>query len=431
MFERVGPVKYYEEVNDLSNGTKSIRLYPKPNKETRLLLIGKGKCPGLIADTDNSLIRNIDPALIDYATADMLRRQRQYGKADVRYKSAQEHEQSAWALEQQQANQPRRTKTTTVSGNSLAEMMDAVCQICGQWTPDYQLVIREFLRRNYQSLYDLYLWPESLVMVRVPYATEQVVMPVYIDKVLGVRGTTNMRMFPADAGLFLDIAPSIFNETGEPMGYTTLTPVGVSTLPPTTTKLVLASTSVGDTGPVAIRGEVLSTGQELEEVVYLNGTVPQYTGYSYDIPLTIAKDVTIGDLTVNAASDFTLLEVIPKNVREQKHQRLWFLPAPGEVPPTQDGFTCLVLGKRAIRPLVNDQDTPIITGAQQVLIAAAAADLFRKLEKPELATAMMQKASSSTDVLKAKNLDQAASAPRFVPQVEPRPYFYDTFCGKW
>ena len=74
-------------------------------------------------------------------------------------------------------------------------------------------------------------------MVRVPYVTEQVVMPHYIDKVLGVRGTNDMRMFPADAVLFLDITPSTFDEIGEPMAYTTLTPVAVPTLPATTTRL--------------------------------------------------------------------------------------------------------------------------------------------------------------------------------------------------
>src|SRR4029077_16053203 len=127
-------------------------------------------------------------ALIDYATADMLRRQRQYAKAELRYKQAQEHEARAGALEQQQAKKPRRTKATTVAGNSLAEMTDAVCQICGQWTPEYRQVIREFIRRNYQTMYDTFLWPESLVMVRVPHASEQGVLRDYIDKVLGVRG---------------------------------------------------------------------------------------------------------------------------------------------------------------------------------------------------------------------------------------------------
>ena len=203
-----------------------------------------------------------------------------------------------------------------------------------------------------------------------------------------------------------------------------------------TTQLSIASTStVDERKKVAIRGEILSTGQELEETVTLNGTTPVLTRYSYDIPLTMAKEITFGDVTVNAASDMRSLEVIPSYVRELKHQRFWFLPAPvnsGVSIGTNGGkpFHGLVLGKRAIRPLLTDQDTPIITGVQQVLIAAAAADLFQKLEKPDLATVQQQKASASTEVLKAKNTDQAASSPRFVPHIEPRSYSED-ICGKW
>jgi hypothetical protein len=180
---------------------------------------------------------------------------------------------------------------------------------------------------------------------------------------------------------------------------------------------------------VFIRGEVLATGQELEETVNLQGVAPSPTRNAYDIPLTIAKDITLGDVTINAAivGDEVIaggnLGVIPANQRELKHQRLWFLPAPdsGRI-PEEGFFTCLVLAKRAIKPLLTDQDTPIITGVQQILIAAAAADLFRKLEKHDMANAFQQKAAGSTDVLKAKNMDQAASSPRFVPQIEPRAY---------
>jgi hypothetical protein len=434
IFEQFGYVKYYEETGNASG--RQIRLYPKPDQGTTLFIFGKMICPGLVADTDTSLLRNIDPALIAYAAADMLKRQRQYGKADLRRKEAQEYETVAWNLEQLQANKPRRTKATTVAGNSLGEMTDAVCTLCGQWTPDYRLIIREFLRRNYQSLYDLYLWPESLVVVRVPFTTEQVVMPPYIDKVLGIRGTTNLRMFPSDAGLILDIAPNVFDEIGDPVSYTTLTPVGVATLPAVTTRLLIASQNPADRTNVAIRGEILATGQELEETITLNGVTGVFTHNVYDIPLTIAKEITFGDVTVNAESDgMRSLEVLPSYVRELKHQRLWFLPAPdSSVLSTAghpDTFTCLVLGKRAIRPLLTDQDTPIITGVQQVLIAAAAADLFRKLEKNDQATAMSQKASASTDVLKAKNMDQAASSPRFVPAVEPRAFASEVWCGKW
>jgi hypothetical protein len=176
-------LKYYEEIGNAAN--RQIRLYPIPIWGTTLFFYGKLICPGLVADTDASVIRNIDNALIAYATARFLRRQRQFGKAEIQEKKGAEEEAQAWNLEQQQANQPRRTKATTVAGNSLAEMTDAVCQVCGQWTPEYRQVIREFLRRNYQTMYDTFLWPESLVMVRVPYVTEQVVLPPYIDKVLG------------------------------------------------------------------------------------------------------------------------------------------------------------------------------------------------------------------------------------------------------
>lgn len=421
IYEERGIVKYYEEIGDASQ--RQIRIYPIPNWGVTLFFYGKMICPGLAADTDQSLIRNIDPVLMAYAYADMLQRQRQYGKADLKRKEAQELEAVAWNLEQQQANKPRRTKATTVAGNSLSEMTDAVCIICGQWTPDYRLIIREFLRRNYQTLYDMFLWPESLVMVRVPYATEQVVLPEYIDKVLGVRGSNDQRMFPADAGLILDITPSMFDEIGQPISYTTLTPVAVATLPPTLTKLVLASTSSLDRSPVVLRGEVISTGTQVEEQITLNGTTPVTTVWSYDIPITIAKNITWGYVTVNAQSDNrSLVQLLPYQ-RESKFQRLWFLPA-----PQQPGYA-LVLGKRTIRPLLTDQDTPIITGVQQVLIAAAAADLFRKLEKHDLATAMLQKADGSMKVLKDKNTDQAASAPRFVPQVEPRAYVAG--CCSW
>jgi hypothetical protein len=432
IFERTGFVQYYEENTDTATGAKRLQLYPTPALDTSLFIVGKAKFPGDPGFGSSSylIIRNIDQAVTAYATADMLRRQRQYGKAEVEYKKGQELEANAWAVEQQQANQPRRTKATTVAGNSLAEMTDAVCMLCGQWTPEYRLVIREFLRRNYQLLYDSFLWPESLVMVRVPYATEQVIMPGYIDKVLGVRGTNDLRMFPADAGLILDITPSAFDEIGTPISYTSLTPVGVSTLPTALTQLVLASDSAVDTSSVTLRGEQIAGGVILEETVYLNGTASVTSNFAYDIPITFAKDITVGNVTCNAANDGLLLEHLTPGMREQKHQRLWFLPAPDNSTLGAGGsFTCLVLGKRDIHPLLTDQDTPIITGVQQVLVAAAAADLFRKLEKPDLATAMQQKADGSMAVLKAKNTDQAASAPRFVPQ--PEAHAYVAGVGAW
>ena len=418
IFERGGYAKYYEDYSDVTGGLRYLRLYPKPIVDTDLGIIAKAKFVPLVNTDDVPIIRNIDNAVTAYAHFDMLQRQRQYGKADVKRKEAQELETVAWNMEQQQANLPRRTKATTVAGNSLEEMTDAVCTICGVWTPDYRLVIREFLRRNYQSLYDTFLWPESLIVVRMTYIGEQLILPSYLDRVLAVRSPGKMRMAPYDATLLLDMNPEVFGETGEPISYTTLTPVGVAQLPTATTKLVFASTSDVDTGFIAVRGEILGIGQEYEESVQLQGKTPVTSQYAYDVPLTVAKDITVGNITINAENDYLSLGTLRSYLREKKHQRLWLLPT-----TTTGGVnTVLVMGKRIIVPLITDEDTPIITGMQQVLINAAAADLFRKLEKPDQAAALEQKAQGSVAVLKDKNRDQAASSPRFVPQVEPHSY---------
>ena len=164
------------------------------------------------------------------------------------------------------------------------------------------------------------------------------------------------------------------------MGYMTLTPVGVATLPSTTTKLIIASTNPADTGMMMLRGEVIATGTQVEENIRLNGTTPVTSYWSYDISDHGVQRHNAGVCDGKCTSDGALLVQLLPYQRESKHQRIALLPlpdpsllAPGAL------YHVFIIAKRAIRPLLSDQDTPIITGAQQVLIAAAAADVFRKL----------------------------------------------------
>lgn len=432
LFEQVGRVKYYEEAVDMTStppGAKRLRLYPIPERDATLYILGKAQCPGLKATADRSIIRNLDNAIICYAYYDFLQRQRQYAKAAEKLKEATAQEQVAVAMEQQQANQPRKSHQTTVKGNSLSEMVYAVCMICGQWTPEYRQMIREFLRRNYQALYDLQLWPESRIGIYQGFTFEQVILPEYVDKVLGIRGRDGMRMSQQESTLILDLDPMAFEEFGHEMSYDILTPVAVSTLPGITTPLTFASTSPLDIGKVFVRGE--SGGKEIYEEIRLDGTNNVSTIKLYDTPLTIAKDITVGDVTVNAldpSTGFLSLEVIPADKREMKHQRLWFLPRPdnSNLGPGEN-FTCLIFAKRKITPLLTDQDTPIITGAEATLIAAAAADTFRKLGQADQATAFQQKADAAAKALQNKNENQQAHEPRFVPEIET--YAYNRFDG--
>jgi hypothetical protein len=79
----------------------------------------------------------------------------------------------------------------------------------------------------------------------------------------------------------------------------------------------------------------------------------------------------------------------------------------------------MILGKRKIMPLRTDEDTPMITGAQGVLISAASADLFTRLGNLEAANVYRTRAEAATRILVSENTDQAAHSPKIVPLVEP------------
>ena len=349
---------------------------------------------------------------------DMLERQRQNAKAQAKFQKASAHLEAAKNVEQQQANQPRKSKALTVAGNSLYEMTDAVCAVCGQWTPDMRILVQEFLRRNYQALYDVALWPESCIGLYQTVVGQQLILPQYVDRVIGIRGGDNIPLVPTEIMVHFQLDPTVFESSGTPYGFSMLTPVGVSALPPVPPEaLILASTSASDKSNVFVRGE--SGGEEFNESITLNGTTPVSTIKQYDVPITVAKDITVGDVSVTGSVSSAVLEVIPANERQRKHQRVWLLPDPGTT-PTQS--RCLVLAKRKIRPLLTDQDTPIITGAQTVLIAGAAADLMQKLGQNDQANSLRSRADAAAKVLINLNTDQNAYMPRFIPDVAPTAY---------
>jgi len=417
IFERSGKPIYYDEDTTTPN-TYRITVYPTPDTDTTFLIYGKRICPALTDDGDVSILRNCDNAIIAFAMGDMLERQRQYGKAQAKFQEAAEHLKGAKALETEQANQPRRTKNLTVAGNSLLEMTDAVCGICGQWTPDVRILVKESLRRNYQWIYDMQLWPEATVMVRMQLRGQQAILPHYIDRVMAVRGGDLTALWPTEQTETFNIDPGVFYEEGVAYNYYMLTPVGVSLFPPFGMEyLSIASTSSADDSKVFVRGE--TSGHEVTEEVILNGTTPVKTAHAYDLPLTVAKGLTTGSVTVNADSSFALLLQLAPNERERKHLRIWLLPNPEAQPDDQN--KAVILGKRRITPLLSDEDTPIITGCQNVLINMAAADTVLKLGDKERATVMQTKAAEALQILKTVNTDQSAYNPRFIPAVQPSP----------
>ena len=410
IFERTGIPLYYREYTDSADDTKKIQLYPTPSVDGALLIVGKRTAPPLVVGSDTPILRNIDNVLLAYAHYDMLQRMRQYGKAQVILDEATKLYAEAEAFEKAQTNVPRGTKKLSVQGNTLSEMVDSVCARLGDYQPATQILVKEALREEYRMIYDSQLWPESLVPFRADSDGSQIILPDFIDRVVAVRAeATGFGIRNEDISTFFGMTPQIFEEiTGPARGYSLLTPVGVYVLPEIQERLSFFSTDPMDNAQIFIRGE--SSGQIYEESVQLNGLSQVYTARAYDVPLTLAKPETHGDITVRGAFSNAPLQTLYANQTERKHMRLWIQPS------NTTAHSCLILGKRKITSLVDDSDTPMIRNVHNVLINAAVAAISKD-------AAVSQKygvrAASALKTLIDGETNQQSRTPRVIPYVEP------------
>jgi hypothetical protein len=423
IFERTGqPTVYYE---NYSSGNQIV-LFPTPPDPVSLFIVGIRKLVPLVGGAV-SIIRNIDNVLIAYATGDMLRKLRHYEKAELLYKEAGALLAEAQSLEKDQSNKVRTSKQLTVSGNSLAELTDSVCARTGQWGMDSIILIKEFLRRHYQRVCDVCNWSELTVIAKVNPDGSEIILPVYFDRIMSIRANANLGQIPVvEQSLWFGIAPQIFEQSGTALpasswGY--LTSVGVKFLPPTREKLSLYSSFGTDNATVHIVGEI--RGEEASEDVTLQGSLPVSTVNEYDTPLTIAKSITKGDLIVTGQTSGAELVRILASERERRHMRIWLQPTPGTV------SVALILGKRKIKPLVSDEDTPLLRDIQAVLISAASGDMFAKLEKDKAATDARAEAEASLQALIALETQQGAYNACVVPDVDYYGAGYDSWTEDW
>jgi hypothetical protein len=407
---------FYEEVID-TFGAHTLVFYP-PSDEVRTLEVwGKKQFVPLVNPTDAPIIRNIDNCLIAFVFADMLERARQFAKSKEKITEAGTLLELMRKVEKEQSNKPRATKVITVGGDSLGEMVDSVCARIDSYSATTQIMVRDYLRRNYLDVYNSQLWPESLVIAQVPRDGSEVILPEYFDQIISLRGNSQLaELVPVNEATYFGINPQIFEQSGSPIAFSRLTPVGVAQLPPVNEFLSFVSSSTMDKSPIFVRGE--TQGIEVSETVILDGTTPVKTSNTYDTPLTVSKGLTIGDITVTGFTSGTVLVGLLSRETERKHHRLWLQPTP----QTRDGTTVLALGKRRIQPLLTDQDTPILRGIGNILIFAATADWLGRPAAlggdPAAAKSMQDRATAALETLISREVKQAAYAPRVVPYTD-------------
>jgi hypothetical protein len=432
---------YYIERYDQDSQQRIVRLYPPPNAEEvgdGVNITVLGRKPFNAAAT-SPLLPYIDSLLIDYVTADLLETFRQTGKSQAKLAEADKLLADAQARDTPPITRPRMSKVLTVSGNSLEELTDSVCDIIGDWKPDTRISVKERVRRNYQTLWEMALWPESTVVARV-YATdnEQIILPHYFDRIISVRSDANpsAELANQEVSIFFNIDPQIFERVGDPLYYSMLPPVGVAVLPPRTEALAFylgndsdTSNAVSEAVNVFIKGE--ANGSEISESLTVAsvpspnnlpndaewfGTLPR-SAFDYNTPITIAKPVTRNPMRVYGVDSKRVLLNLGPQERERKYIRIWLLPN-----KTGDALTnpqsYLVLGKKAISPLVDDADTCQLRNVENILINGAAADMLDKIGNAALAATLRTKAAAASQIMVDGETNQNASNPVVIPYVE-------------
>lgn len=402
-----GTPRYFQEID--AAGLKRIQLMPVPDATYSVIVAGKKPITNLSSDSSAPAIKNIDNALIEFATADLMQRLDKPDGAKACLDAANAELQALIELETQQAFKSRQIRPMAVGGNTLEEMSCAVAARTSQYSPESAILIKDFIRRNYQQVYDSTLWTESTIEVDVTSVTSVLVLPEYIDRVISIRGVSTLgQLSVAQPSLFYSINPWIFEQTGDPLAFSYLAPVGVRTLPLLTETIRLVSTSATDKTPVFLRDETLGYVS-----VNLNGTTPVTTSIGFTAPLTVSKGITTGTVSaVGNTSTLLLVELLP-NERERKHIRIRFRPTP------TSNVVCKVLCKRKITPLIQDEDSPLLRDIGNVLINLACSDMFSKLGNDKAAADSRSKAGEALSTLIDLEKSQGANSWQVVPDVEP------------
>lgn len=452
----LGEPRFYVEFWDASANQRTITLYPTPTADnlesgTNVSVVGK---KAFDASASVPLIPYTDTLLIALVTADMLETLHQVGKSDDKLKEAETLLEKAKALDSPSTARPRQSKFLTVSGNSLEELADSVCDLIGRWEPEVRISAKEKIRRNWQTLWEMALWAESTVVARVTATDrEQLILPPFFDRAIAVRPDDGsiQQLRNAEVSLFFNIDPQIFERDQDPVYFSVISPTATDVLPPYTEPITCILMGNGSCGPLILHShwsdEVTKVffkgeGNGVEAVEELTvHTMPPVAGpcriidiintgattsNSYDTPLTLSKGITKGTLEVYGTISHRLLMTLSPNERERKHIRLWLLPnrriafqqigGIAQEDPTPK--TYLVLGKRKMSPLIADNDTTQLRNCENILINGAAADMLTKSD-PALSTSLRNKAGELLKVLIDGETKQSAYEPTITPYVEP------------
>lgn len=293
---------------------------------------------------------------------------------------------------------------------TLKDMADHVCSVTGLADATSVALAKQFLRRRYQMVYDAQLWDDAKVVVALGVSRPEVILPNWVDRVLAVKtaGIGGCELMPEAIESQWKISPEDFDAMGDALKFSEMPPVGTHTHPDGLA-LRLVSTNPGDTTQVRIRG--MESGLEVEETVTLTGTSPVTSRFVYAEVTHLSKSASTGDVVVSTTAGDEV-QILLARETERRHPRLRLVRDFAD-----DSLLLHVLVKRTCLPLVHDNDTPALSGVDNLLVAYAIADMWERLRQTAKAQVKTQEAAALMSSLIQREITQKARGTFLVPEV--------------
>lgn len=306
---------------------------------------------------------------------------------------------------------------------TLSEIATYVCNKVGKSDPTTVQLCKDFIAARYRMIYDSQMWRESLGLYSGTANSGQLIMPLWMDRVVSVRYDA-LEIQAVDQNAAFQINPQAFDTMGTPVAFTTMQPVATS-VPVNTPQMggiSFVSDASSDSGSILIRGSI--SGNSVSETAQINGIIPVDLDGDYDLITLISRSPSASTITFTISSS-EISVLLPDSAGVQ-YVRINLLQQPKDLTKS-----ILVLGKRKFQPMVNDLDAPEIRGIDNALIALSMSDLLERQRQYAKAQMKLQEGEAMIKIAIGLETSQGASLPRIVPWVGEPDYVVDDDQTPW
>lgn len=277
---------------------------------------------------------------------------------------------------------------------------------------------KKYIRQRYEMIWNAFLWRDSLVEVLVPSddtGTRKVILPSLVDRVVNVIWD-RLPMSVESMQLFYQVESWRVNQTQQenPVKFGIVAPSAIAG-PANGEQLTLSSSDPEASFSVSIRG--IRGNDSVEELISISGTDPVTTVGTYDSVLSLSKDTESFPLLVTLSPSGTVVLQLFAHETSKAFQVVNLITVP------RDAKSISILGKRVIKPLINDADSPELTGIDNALLAGAIGDMLEGQRQYGKAQTKFTECSQIVEQMTRLERQQSASTVRVIPDI----YDYDSY----